>query len=883
MTPSEGRSNREDYGPIDTAHLAQSVREDTAELASYALSDRKHDQSRALNLPRSRSPAHSSASPLLEAADRDRGSPAARERLRSPQYGTRDADYDGRSIEPSDSEHSDGDGDGDELTADDWDAGSGSRLRRHSSRLETVPEVDEHSPLLAHSGSKRGRRAPRRRSGGSEGVDIEAQQANSSRSKILNGPKQFRRLLVGLLLNILDALSYGMILFPLANPIFSHLGSAGISIFYVSTIISQLIFSNGSIFKGGVGSELIEVVPFFHNMAETITIRVGRDNADAVIATTIVSYASSSMLTGAVFYLMGKFKFGYMVGFIPRHILIGCIGGVGFFLVVTGFEVSARLEGGIEYNLETLKRLAQPETLPLWITPLVLAFMLFYGQSRITSKYFLPFFIISIPIIFYLCILALRGVELDGLRGAGWVFEGPPPGEPWWYFYTLYKFELVHWDAVIETIPAMFALTFFGILHVPINVPALALNTGEDNADLDRELRLHGYSNFISGCAGSIQNYLVYANTMFFMRSGGDSRLAGVMLAGFTFVVMTVGPSTIHFIPVMMVGTLIFDLGFELLFEAVWLPRKKLKVGEYATVIIIVLVMGVYDFVVGIGIGILLAFVNLVTQTAAVPAVRAAYSGEVVTSTVRRNPSQSHYLKHVGRQIFIVKLTGYLFFGTIVSVEEKIRNLIDDRTFSERPIRFLVIDLWHVTGLDYSAGEAFNRINLNSALESCENELLKTYYVSQEARSSASSPRTIGKLAGSPKALEDVDAARPAKWQGFKEPLRLMLQIFQGLSEKNEDFWFRATPYFAKLEYAAGTVLFRPGTTCGDLPFFSETRRTATVTVERASTLWMMDAEKWAKIQREEPEVAWELQRMALKLTSQHMTLVTSYILTMAG
>lgn len=273
------------------------MREDTAELASYALSDRKHDQSRALTLPRSRSPAHSSASPLLDAADRDRGSPAARERLRrssftqiapafqasegrdgspqdgpsmlsnllrgspyettnggdrtsnSPQYGTRDADYDGRSIEPSDSDHSDGDGDGDELTADDWDAGSGSRLRRHSSRLETVPEVDEHSPLLAHSGSKRGRRAPRRRSGGSEGVDIEAQQANNSRSKIFNGPKQFRRratarvsqyarvllhpgkwdgraiwgaavvtpasylpaVLVGLLLNILDALSYGTV------------------------------------------------------------------------------------------------------------------------------------------------------------------------------------------------------------------------------------------------------------------------------------------------------------------------------------------------------------------------------------------------------------------------------------------------------------------------------------------------------------------------------------------------------------------------------------------------------------------------------------------------------------------------------------------------
>jgi sulfate permease, SulP family len=130
----------------------------------------------------------------------------------------------------------------------------------------------------------------------------------------------------------------------------------------------------------------------------------------------------------------------------------------------------------------------------------------------------------------------------------------------------------------------MLALTFFGVLHVPINVPALALNTGEDHADLDRELKLHGYSNFLSGVAGSIQNYLVYANTVFFMRSGGDSRLAGVMLALLTFGVMVVGPSIIGIIPVMMVGTLIFDLGFELLLEAVWLPRKKLKLAEYLTV-----------------------------------------------------------------------------------------------------------------------------------------------------------------------------------------------------------------------------------------------------------------------------------------------------------
>jgi SulP family sulfate permease len=145
-------------------------------------------------------------------------------------------------------------------------------------------------------------------------------------------------------------------------------------------------------------------------------------------------------------------------------------------------------------------------------------------------------------------------------------------------------FKLVHWDAIVETIPAMFALTFFGVLHVPINVPALAIAIGEDNLNLDRELIAHGLSNVISGFVGSIQNYLVYTNSVIFIRSGGTSRLAGLMLTAATVGIMIVGPVLIGFIPVMMVGVLIFVLGFELLQEAVWEPRKKLKLLEYLTV-----------------------------------------------------------------------------------------------------------------------------------------------------------------------------------------------------------------------------------------------------------------------------------------------------------
>lgn len=130
----------------------------------------------------------------------------------------------------------------------------------------------------------------------------------------------------------------------------------------------------------------------------------------------------------------------------------------------------------------------------------------------------------------------------------------------------------------------MFALTFFGILHVPINVPALGVSTGEDNVDVDRELIAHGISNALSGLMGSIQNYLVYTNSILFIRSGGDSRVAGIMLAFGTAGIMMMGPAVIGYIPIMVVGALIFLLGIELLREALYDTWGKLSKLEYFTV-----------------------------------------------------------------------------------------------------------------------------------------------------------------------------------------------------------------------------------------------------------------------------------------------------------
>lgn len=802
------------------------------------------------------------------------------------------------------------------------------------------------------------------------------------RGALLRPVRLLPAVFLGLLLNILDALSYGMILFPLGQSVFEDLGSDGIAMFYVSTIVSQLTYSlGGSVFKGGIGSEMIEVVPFFHKMAFTILTRVGEDDPTAVIATTILAFAISSVVTGAVFFLMGACKLGSLVGFFPRHILIGCIGGVGWFLVATAVEVSARLNGNLEYNLTTLQHLFRADTVLLWTIPLVLAIVLIYVQKFVKSKFLVGGYFIAVAAIFYFFKFALN-IQFDTLHSNGWIFDSPPAGNPWYHFYTLYNFRAVHWGALGETVPAMFALTFFGVLHVPINVPALGISTGEDNLNVDRELLAHGVSNALSGCLGSIQNYLVYTNSILFIASGGNDRLAGVMLAGATFGILLAGPVIIGYIPVMVVGALIYLLGIELLQEALVDPFGKLQPLEYATIIIIVVTMGAWDFVVGILVGIILALLDFVVQTSQTSAIRATHSGQIANSTVRRPNLQHKFLREAGQQIFVMKLGGQLFFGTIVGVENRIRALLDDDAFQSRPIRYLVLDMAHIIGVDFSAAEAFKRINrllkkrgvtmciagqnpdgkisrslrraglfghdgevhvfedLNKALEYCEGTLLNTLQRQQEhiktRRSSSllevpkknamtssypaefmfSSPRRshLSQIANET-IMEQHAATHSGLWSGVKQPLPLMLQMFENLSSKNEDFWFPAAQYFSRCTFASGTTIYHQGETasafylleegvlraeydlpqgnyseliiagqpCGELPFFSETERTASMTTEKDCIAWKLTEARWADLQKEQPEIARELLKVSLKLTKERMDVITAYFFTTSG
>lgn len=508
-----------------------------------------------------------------------------------------------------------------------------------------------------------------------------------------------------------------------------------------------------------------------------------------------------------------------------------------------------------------------------------------------------------------------------------------------------------------------------------------------------------------------------------FIDNGGNSRAAGVLLAFATAAVWIAGPAMIGYIPICLVGALIFLLGIDLMKEALWDTFGKCHKLEYLTILAIVLIMGIHDFVVGIFVGIVLACVSYVVQSSRHPAIRASYSGVVAESTVRRPPADCRYLTKVRGQVRVIKLGGFLFFGTIVSVEEYMRSLIEEENYEKQPVGFIIVDFKHVNAVDFSSSEGFQRINrilsrkhvkmvlsgvsfandvgqalqnvglldeeegdeecpppqvfedLNTALEACENELLEVFHRHCNTQASRrqqttppmiitgsnsltangqtatggtptssygasslnpvfASPRRGARLMAARSTMPETDndsvsipdsssldrkpttaQTSPSRWKNFAQPLKIILQTFEDVSTKNEDFWHALAPYFQRKEFPAGTVLYSrgddpdgfyilekgrfrteyeldqgsffevilPGTTCGELPFFSETDRTGTVAVENDSVAWLLTRERFQELEGKDAGLARELLKVGLKLTKERMDAITSYVLVTAS
>ncbi|HJS26046.1 MAG TPA: cyclic nucleotide-binding domain-containing protein, partial [Actinomycetota bacterium] len=374
---------------------------------------------------------------------------------------------------------------------------------------------------------------------------------------------------------------------------------------------------------------------------------------------------------------------------------------------------------------------------------------------------------------------------------------------------------------------------------------------------------------------------------------------AGLIAAAVPLAAVVVGVSVIELIPRMIVGGVLVFVGLSFLVEWVWDRRRSLQPVEYGVMLLILLTVVARGFLPGVVIGLVLAVVLFAVSYGRVELVREVAFGDTYRSNVDRPVEERGVLRTMGERVQILRVNGFVFFGSANGLLERIRKRIE-----EGPIRFLVIDLRRATGVDSSAVVSFVKVihlaeahgfelvftgareqvrrqlarggveesegvvwfepDLDRGLQRCEDGLLA------DTAATAQPVASPGDLAG-----------RDTMPPGLAAYLdRVELEEGRVLIRQDDPpddlFVLESGRLLVETETADGTRLrlstLRPGVVVGEVSIYTGVPRTADVVAETPSVVRRLSGAAIARIETEDPALAAALHRWLASILSERLS-----------
>jgi SulP family sulfate permease len=541
--------------------------------------------------------------------------------------------------------------------------------------------------------------------------------------------------------------------------------------------------------------------------------------------TVVVAIGITTTLTGLLLFALGLFGLGSLVRFIPYPVLGGFLAGTGWLLMHGALGIMVDTVP----PLSALGQLFQPDPLLRWLPGVLLAVLIVVLLKRTASVLVLPGAVLGGAALFY-GVAALGNLGIDGASAGGWLL-GPFPSGRLWPPLSLADLTHVHWPAIAAQAVNIAAIGLMSTIALLLNASGLELATRRE-VDFDRELRATGVGNIAAGLGCGLIGYQQLSLSA--MNYWGRGGRAGPILASLLCAaVLFFGGSALSFLPKVVLGGLLFYLGLAFFIEWVIDSWSILPRTDYAIILLILLVTAVVGFMEAVGVGLLVAVVLFVVNYSRIDIVRDELTGALMQSRVTRRPAQRQFLRSHGSELHILRLQGFIFFGTADRLVDRVRRRLEDR--AQRPPRYLLLDFRRVTGIDSTALWGFGRMQ----------QLARSHGVSLVLTDVSDAIRR--QFMGSDTLDEAVpifaDLDRGCEWcetmllaspenadsSSYTDPLRQELLRILG----HEEVVRNLLAYFERQEVPAGNYLIRQGDK-PDVLFLIESGR-VTAQLERAA------------------------------------------------
>jgi len=693
--------------------------------------------------------------------------------------------------------------------------------------------------------------------------------------------------------NLATSLAAGLLIYTLEIIIITSFGA----LIYSGDLSGFLAQGIGLIIVGD--AIICALVAIFSSYSGSIAI--GQDAPSAVLAAAAATIAASfsantgqpeqymtvammilvtTLVTGLVFLSLGIFKLGKLVRYLPYPVMGGFLAGTGWLLFIGGIGVMAD-------QLE-ISTLLLPNVLIRWVPGLLLGVVLVYSSKRFTSPLGMPLVLAGYVGLFYLTTW-LAGIPVTNLQSEGWLLGSFPSDGIWSFPLSADVITLVDWSAITGLTLNLIPIVVVSVIALLLNANGLELTINRD-LDLDHELKITGFANVAASLFGGIVGYHAVSLSSLNHTLTGGRRLPGLIAAFLLSLTVFLGAAVLSYLPKTMLGGLLVFLGLSMLIEWVYHAWFKFPKIDFAIILTILVVIAARGFLVGIAVGLIMTIILFVISYSQVNVAKYVLSGKSYRSRVNRTYRELEVLSLRGEQMVIIKLQGFIFFGTANNLFERVQMLFQqEQSF---PLKYIILDFEQVSGMDSTGLLSFSKMlklagekssvillaslpsrlnqqftkggfvdkpvglvvfpDLDRAVEWCENGILEaaainigkaeTLYeqLSHVIPGSAALQRLIGYFD-----IQNVEPGEVIIRQGDDPDLIYFIESGQVTAQFESP---GREP--VRLETMQG------GRAVGEIGFYLGSKRTAAVVVDVSSVIYSLSKERLGEIEKNDPEAA---------------------------
>lgn len=688
---------------------------------------------------------------------------------------------------------------------------------------------------------------------------------------------------------------------------FSNLIGYGIGAVLCATIFINLVLLIGSSYKGIVAAP---------QSATSIVLAAGigllydkslQGGNQQNLLLLISSYIFlTSIITGVFLFIAGKFNLGKLARFIPYPVIGGFLAGTGYLII----KAAVSFMIGFTITFDSLPLLISSQVLPKLLPGIIIALIMFFLSKTTRHLLLVPLIILCSICLFYSSLWILDVSHETALKW-GMVMQINTGN----YFNLLDTINLIpkfDYSIIFEQKWTIFSIIFIASIALLLNLSSLELVIKND-IDLDKELKLCGTGNIVSGLFGGVVGFQMLGPSALNHTLGLKSRIPTIVLIVMSSLILFWGHDFLKYFPAPLIGAYLLFIGFNFLQDFLYDSWVKLPLSEYMIVLCILMITVFKGLLSAIAFGTIAAIFIFILNYAKVKNIKSITTGEHHRSNVERSPIEEELLRNEGKRICVYRLNGYLFFGSVYNLYLNIKKYMQEAENNHEG--YIILDFKDVQGMDSSAIHSFLKITqtvenwhsvklIYSQLEPelqnlfikglvLKSEIYTNVYDDLDRSLEYCEEQILNENGIKPDKLDQFNAVLEEIFNNKNEIIQfkkyLTRKFFKSNStlmkknESSETLYFIESGQFSVLrdDHRKFSIRYRKigsGAIIGEMGFFSNNNRTASVIAEKDSYVYELNLMNMKKMEKDCSKIAFKFQNYVIKLLSMRLSRSTQEI-----